>query len=56
MRDIIAGVFEGSAKNILESIGPEIADMGEVVDGRTAGIETDLSGMDGLEGLDAARH
>jgi hypothetical protein len=40
-----------SLQHVLEDIRPEIADVGVIVDGRTARIEFDLPGFDGREGL-----
>ena len=45
--DVVTAVFECAAQDILEDIGAVIADVLEVVDGRTAGIKADLIGFDG---------
>ncbi len=47
--DLVAGVAQGSAQQIFKHIGAEIADVSEVVDGGTAGVESNLAVLDRLE-------
>jgi hypothetical protein len=49
--DFEPAILQNAPEQILENIGPEIADVGVVVDRRTAGIEADLAGVDGFQNL-----
>jgi putative ABC transport system permease protein len=49
-----AGWPQGAQQDVLEHIGPEVADMRVEIDGRAAGIQADLRRSDGLELLHAA--
>src|SRR5207249_1714754 len=44
--------LEVSAKQVLPQVGAEVPDVGEVVDGGTAGVEADFAVMQRLEVLD----
>ena len=45
--NVVAEKLERPAQGILEQIGAEIADVGVVVDGRSAAIEADAAGIQG---------
>jgi hypothetical protein len=45
-------VFQISVQEVLEHVGPEIADMSVVIDCRTAGIKLYLVGIDRFERLE----
>jgi hypothetical protein len=44
VRDFEALVFQEPLEQVLEHVGPVVADVGVVVDRRAAGVELDLSG------------
>ncbi len=50
--DLEAGEQEEALEQVLEDIRPPVADMGKVVDRRTAGVEPDLAGLERNELLD----
>ena len=52
VKDVVARAFEPAAQQILEQKGPEVADMREIPDGRTAGVERDARRRERHERLD----
>ena len=55
--DVEPAVFKMALEKILEEVGAEIADVGVVVDGRTAGVDLDLLAVriEGHKGLGCSR-
>ena len=49
--DVVAGPQQHALEDVLEDIRAEVADVGVVVDGRSAGVEADLAGRDRGERL-----
>ncbi len=46
--------LEGPPQHVLEEKGPQVADVGEVVDGRPAGVDPGVARLDRLERLETA--
>ena len=49
MRDSIPVINQNASENIFENIGAQIPDMGIIVNRRSAGIQSNLTGFDRLE-------
>ncbi|MPM60271.1 hypothetical protein SDC9_107122 [bioreactor metagenome] len=47
--DFISGQAQGPAQDVLENIGAEIADVGEIVNRRSASVDSDFAGDDGVK-------
>ena len=54
VRDLEPRVFERAAQQVLEHVGAEVADVGEVVDRGAAGVHPDRAGDERLQRFDAA--
>ncbi len=52
--DLEAPEEQKALEQVLEDVGPPVADMGEIVDRRAAGVELDAPGLDRDEVLDLA--
>ena len=52
MKDAEPGEAQCPLEQVLEDISPVVADMGDVVDRRSAGVKADLSGDEGFEILE----
>jgi hypothetical protein len=56
LRHLEAEELEGAAQQVLPDVGPEVSDVGVVVNRGTAGVHTDLSGLQRPERLGPAGH
>ena len=54
LRDFGAVVFERAFEDVLKQISAEIADVREIVDGRSAGVHADIGAVDRFELLNAS--
>ncbi len=52
--DLVSAPFQETVEKVEGHEGPEVPDMGIIVDGRTAPVDQDLSRYQGFEGFQAA--
>ena len=51
---LVAEVLEGAVEEVAEQVGPQVADVGVLVDRAAARVDRHEAGLDRLERLDAA--